>query len=132
MKNYTIKNFVEHLKKSDFPNYKTYSFVDMTYLDFVTKLMDVIDSLCPSEKIRIKGNTKPQCDSEVISIVKKRDACYKKFESPGLETDKDILTATKEFIKTTVQKKKGCFFKTSCRKIRKILKNYGKPRNLQD
>ena len=59
MKNYTIKNFVEHLKKSDFPNYKTYSFVDMTYLDFVTKLMDVIDSLCPSEKIRIKGNTKP-------------------------------------------------------------------------
>ena len=28
----------------------------MAYLDFTTKLIDVINSLCPSKKIRIKGN----------------------------------------------------------------------------
>ena len=70
MKNYTAENFVEHLKKFDFPNYKAYSCVNMAYLDFITKLIDVIDSLCPSKKIRIKGNTKPSFDSEIISIVK--------------------------------------------------------------
>ena len=59
MKNYTAKNFVEHLKNIDFPNYKTYSWVNMAYLDFITKLIDVIDSLRSSKKTRINGNTKP-------------------------------------------------------------------------
>ena len=59
----------------------------MVYLDFITKLTDVTDSLCPSKKIRIKGNIKSWADSEVISIVNKRDACYKTFKSSGLETD---------------------------------------------
>ena len=49
----------------------------MAYVDFITKLIDVIDSLYPSKKIRIKGNTNPWIDSEGLSIVNKRDACYK-------------------------------------------------------
>ena len=106
MKNYTAENFVEHLKNIDFPNYKTYSWVNMAYLDFITKLIDVVDSLRPSKKTRINGNTKPWSDSEVISLVNEHDACYKKFKSSGLETDKDILRATKQFLKTTIQKKK--------------------------
>ena len=79
-KNYTAENFVEHLKKIDFPNYKTYSCVNIAHLDFITKLIDidVIDSLRPSKKIKIKGNTKPWFDSEVFSIVNKHDTCYKK------------------------------------------------------
>ena len=84
----------------------------MAYLDFIIKLIDVIDSLCPSKKIRIKGNTMHWFDSEVISIVNKRDACYKKFKLLGLETDKDILRATKQFLKTPVQKKKRMFFQS--------------------
>ena len=55
MKNYIAENFAEHLKKINFPNYKTYSCLNMVYLDFTTKF---IDSLCPLKKIRIKGNTK--------------------------------------------------------------------------
>ena len=116
MKNYTAKNFVEHLTKIDFPNYKTYFCVNMAYLDFITKLIDVIDSLCPSEKVRIKGNTKPWFDSEVISIINKREAYSKKFKPSGLEIDKYILRATKQFLKTTIQKKKICFSKISFRK----------------
>ena len=42
---------------------------------------------------------------EVISIDNKHDACYEMFKSSGLETDKDILRATKQFLKTTIQKK---------------------------
>ena len=116
MKNYTAKNFVEHLKNIDFPNYKAYSCVNMAYLDFISKLTDVIDSLCPSKKIRIKGNTKPWFDSEVILMVNKRD--------------KDIFRTTNNFLKTTIEKKKRMSFKTSYRKIRKVLKKYGKPWNL--
>ena len=66
--------------------------------------------MCPSKKVRIKGNTKPWFDSEVISIVTKRDGCYKKFKLSGLKTDKYILRATKQFLKTAIQKKKRMFF----------------------
>ena len=62
------------------------------------------------KKDKIKGNTKPWFDSEGFSIVNKHDTCYKKFKSSGLEADKDILRATKQFLKTTVQKKKMMFF----------------------
>ena len=67
----------------------------MADLDFITKLIDVTDSLCPSKKIRIKGNAKHWFDLEVISIVNERDACYQKFKLSGLESDKGILRATK-------------------------------------
>ena len=87
----------------DFPNYKT----------VITKLIDVIDSLYPSKKVRIKGNTKPWFDSEVISIVNKRDACYKQVKSSGLE---NILRATKQFLKTTIQKQKRMFFQHNLQK----------------
>ena len=50
------------------------------------------------------------------------------FKSPGLATDKYILRATKQFLKTTIQKKKkDTFSRYVTGKFEKILKNYGKP-----
>ena len=110
MKNYTAEGFVELLKKIDFPNYETYACVNMAYLDFVTKIVDIIDLYCPSKRVRIKGNTKPWFDSEVISLVNERDSCYKKCKVSKLETDKDLLKEAKQIIKATIQRKKGTFF----------------------
>ena len=98
----------------------------MAYVDFITKLIDVIDSLYPSKKIRIKGNTNPWIDSEGLSIVNKRDACYKKFKSSKLETDKDILRAAKQFLKTTIQKKKRMFFQDKLQENSKNFKQLSK------
>ena len=112
MKNYTAKNFVEHLKNIDFPNYKAYSCVNMAYLDFISKLTDVIDSLCPSKKIRIKGNTKPWFDSEVILMVNKRD--------------KDIFRTTNNFLKTTIEKKKKDVFQNKLQENSKSSKEIWK------
>ena len=73
MKNYTAKNFIELLNKTDFSNYQTLSCVNKAYIGFLTKLITAIDTLRPSKKIRIKGNTKAWFDSEVISLISKRD-----------------------------------------------------------
>ena len=62
MKSYTAEGFVELLKKIDFPNYETHACVNMAYLDFATKIVDVIDSYCPSKRVRIKSNKKPWFD----------------------------------------------------------------------
>ena len=113
MKNYTAKNFIELLNKTDFSNYQTFSCVNKAYLDFITKLITAIDTLRPSKKIRIKGNTKAWFDSEVISLISKRDDYYKKFKSSELETDKDLLKAAmilKAALKNMIQKKKRTFF----------------------
>ena len=80
LKNYTAKNFIELLNKTDFSNYQTFSCVNKAYLDFITKLITAIDTLCPSKKIRIKGNTNTWFDSEVISKVNKRDDYYKSLQ----------------------------------------------------
>ena len=99
----------------------------MAYLDFVTKIVGVIDSYCPSKRVRIKGNTKPWFDSKVTSLVNKRDSCYKKFKVSKLETDKDLLREAKRILKATIQRKKEPFFKIRYKKTRKILKSFGKP-----
>ena len=111
MKNYTAKNFIELLNKTDFSNYQTFSCVNKAYLDFITKLITAIDTLCPSKKIIIKENTKAWFDSEVISIINKRDYYFKKFKSSRLETDKDLLKAAKISLKNIIQKKKGLSLK---------------------
>ena len=50
MKNYTAENFIELLNKINFSNYQTFSCVNKAYLDFITKLITAIDTLCPSKK----------------------------------------------------------------------------------
>ena len=50
MKNYTTEGFIELLKKIGFPNYETYACVNMAYLDFVTKIVDVIDLFLKKRK----------------------------------------------------------------------------------
>ena len=106
--------------KIDFPNYETYACVYMAYLDFVTKIVDVTDLYCPSKRVRIKANTKPWFDSEVISLVNKHDSCYKKCKVSKLETDKDLLREAKRILKATIQRKKGTFFQD---KIQENVKN---------
>ena len=92
----------------------------------------MIDTLCPSQKLRIKGNTKTWFDSEVISIINKRDDYYKKFKSSGLETDKDISKVAKITLKKIIQKKKRSFFQNrlkensnNFKELRKTLKTLG-------
>ena len=117
IKNYTAENFIELLNKIDLSNYRTFSCVNKDYLDFITKLITEIDTLCPSKKIRIKGNTKTWFDSEVISIINKRNDYYKEFKSLRLETDKDLLKAAKISLKKIIEKKKRTFFQD------KVMKN---------
>ena len=50
MKNYVAENFIELLNKIDFSSYQSFSCVNKAYLDFITKLITAIETLCPSKK----------------------------------------------------------------------------------
>ena len=43
MKNYTKEKFLELLRKTDFPDYTTFTCLNKAYQDFTIKLSDVID-----------------------------------------------------------------------------------------
>ena len=59
MKNYTKEKFLELLSKTDFPDYTTFTCLNKAYQDFIFKLSEVIDLICPSKKLRLKANSKP-------------------------------------------------------------------------
>ena len=132
MKNYIAENFIELLNKIDFSSYQTFSCENKVYLDFITKLLTVIDTLCPSKKIRINGNTKAWFDSEVIALINKRGGYSKKFTSSGLDTDKDLLKAAKISLKNIIEKSKKTLFQdklkensNSSKELWKTLKSLG-------
>ena len=50
MKNYTKEKFLELLIKTDFPDYTTFTCLNKGYRDFIFKVKEVIDLLCPSKK----------------------------------------------------------------------------------
>ena len=114
------KFFLELLRKTDLPDYATFTCLNKACQDFVFKLNEVIDLLCPSKKIRLKANSKPWIDSETISAIRRRDKRFKKCKKSGLETDKDHFQSAKMALQKAISKKKKYFFS---RKIEKNANN---------
>ena len=55
LKHYTVNVFVEELQKVDFSNYERFSCIDVTYTDFLNKLMTFVNEIAPSKESRIKN-----------------------------------------------------------------------------
>ena len=76
MENNTKEKFLELLRKIDFLDYATFTSLNKAYHDFVIKLSEVIDLLCPSKKLTLKVNLKPSIDSETISAICRKDELF--------------------------------------------------------
>ena len=57
-----------------------------TQILFIDLLKDLI---APAKRIRVKANSKPWFNNQIISEIQRRNKLYKKFKRSGLETDKD-------------------------------------------
>ena len=55
------------------PNYLLFSCADSEYNHFAKILQDTINDRAPIKYIRIKGNTKPWLDGNMIGLIRKRD-----------------------------------------------------------
>ena len=89
MKNYKKEKLSELLRKT--PDHMNFTCLNKVFLDFIFKLSEVIDLLCPSKKLRLKANSKPWIDSETISAIHRRDKLFKKYKNSSLETDNDYF-----------------------------------------
>ena len=68
-----------------------------TQILFIDLLKDLV---APAKRIRVKANSKPWFNNQIISEIQRRNKLYKKFKRSGLETDKDnFKTANKHLQK---------------------------------
>ena len=116
MKNYTKENFFELLKKIDFPEYTTFTCLNKACQDFIFKLGEMIDLLCPSKRLRLKASSKPWIDSETISGMRRRDKLLKKYKKSRLETDKYHSRSAKMTLQKPISEKNKSYFQEKIEK----------------
>ena len=109
---------IKELKKINFPNYKTFSNVNITYLDLVEKILSVVDKIAPFKDLRIKNNLQYWFDDKVAKAIKLREKRFKQFKSTKLHKEAKYYA-----VKLTKQKKSQ-FYKE------KLKENIGKPKEL--
>ena len=94
------------------------------YSDFIYRFVEAINFIAPSKKIRVKANSKPWFDNQIVSAIQRRDKLYKKFKHSGLETDKDNFKVAKMHLQKMILKKKKSYFEEE------LGKNRNKPKEL--
>ena len=77
MKRYSVKKFLEILREIVFPNYLTYTCVNDVYSDFIYRFVGAINFIASTKKIRVKVNSKPWFDNQIVPAMQRWDELYK-------------------------------------------------------
>ena len=101
----------EELTKINFPDYNTFSNVNIAYLDIVEKMSNVVDKTEPFKDPRIKNNTQDWFDDKVAEAIKLREKRFKNFKSTKLRTDEELYTESKYLAMKLLRKQKKKFYK---------------------
>ena len=125
LKNYTVVLFCELLRNINFPKYSTeYTNLNEAYTDIVGKVMSVINKVAPMKEIRIKGNTQPWFDEEILEEIRIREKMFSKFKKSKLHVDNVNYKKARNRVQSLIKKKKKKFIKTT------LKDNIGKPKEL--
>jgi len=134
MKNYTKELFIQKLSAMQFPDYSIFESVNEAYSDFVTKFMTVIDSISPLRQVRVKTNTKPWFDGNILEAIRVRDKLRKKYKKSGLQVDFEMFKDAQKNAKQLTKMKKCTYVKDQLKeniakpsKLWKVLKSIGLP-----
>ncbi|MCP4266595.1 MAG: hypothetical protein GY777_13675, partial [Candidatus Brocadiaceae bacterium] len=136
MKNYTKELFIQKLSEVQFPDYSNFENVNIAYTDLFKRFMSVIDKIAPFKQVRLKTNTKPWFDGEILERIRVRDKLRKKYKKSGLQIDFDMFKDAQKLTKQITKVKKCDYFKNQLKdniakpsKLWKVLKSIGLPSN---
>ena len=65
--------FVDKLRSITFSDYSNYTCVNHAYQSFVTKFLSAFDSVSQIRTLRLKSNTKPWFDINVLTAIRNHD-----------------------------------------------------------
>ena len=124
LKKYSVEAYTNTLRKINFPDYDTFSDVNVAYTDLVKNISNTIDSVAPIKELRIKSNTQGWFDNEIADAIKIRDNYFKKFKKSNLHIDYDFYIEVKYNVKKLIKQRKKEFYET------KLTENIVKPKEL--
>ena len=108
------------------------SCADSAYNYLSKILQNTINDIAPIKDIRIKGNTKPWFDSNMIGLVRKRDKLKKKFWHTKLHVDYENFKEQRNIVQKEIKRKRANNVKEQLQKntnnpkeLWKALKNLG-------
>ena len=110
MKRYSAEKFWEILREVVFPNFLTYTCVNDAYSYFIYKFVVAINFIAPSRKIRVKTNSKPLLENQIVSPIQRWDKLYKRLKHSGLENDEDNFKVAKMHLQKMLLEKKKSYF----------------------
>ena len=124
LKNYSMENFKQEVKKIAFLNYEKFSNVNSAYSDLVNKITQVLNNLAPYKTIRVKNQSNEWFDGELAEQISNRDKLFKKFKKSKLHIDELIYKEAKNTMQRLIKEKKIIFFS------KKLEENIGEPKEL--
>ena len=88
-------------------------------MEILREIVRAINFIAPSKKIRVKTNSKPWFDNQIVSAIQRRDKLFKKFKHAGLESDKDNFKVAKMHLQKMILKKNISYLEEELCKSRK-------------
>ena len=124
MKSYTKEKFLELLRLESFPEYDSFTDVNVAYQDFMGRLSSVINNIAPMREVRVKQGSPEWFDGEILEKIKLRNKLLRKYKKSRLQIDRNFFTEARNSVQKLIREKKKSFFEE------KLKENVGKPREL--
>ena len=102
-KNYTKEQYGNLLRDTYFPNYESYTDIDLAYSDFLDRLTSVINLISPIKEARIKCNSQEWFDCEIAEKMSTRDKLFKKFKKSKLQVDRDMWKEARNVLQNLIK-----------------------------
>ena len=133
-KKYSKESLLERLKKKKIFQTIPLSIVLTQHTDLTAALQEIVDEIAPMKDIRVKGNSKPWFDSDIMEAIRVRDKLKEKFLRTKLHVDHERFKEQRNSVQQKIKNKKTNFVRNQLQRntkkpkeLWKVLKNIGLP-----
>ena len=107
-KHYFNKSFLERFKKN--LDYSTLNFIDAAFTNLTFALQDIVNEIAPVKDIRVKGNSKPWFDSNIMEVIRLSSKLNERYLRANLYVDHKHLNKQCNFVQQKkIRNKKANF-----------------------
>ena len=95
-KHYFNESFLERFKKN--LDYSTLNFIDAAFTNLTFALQDIVNEIAPVKDIRVKGNSKPWFDSNIMEVIRLSSKLNERYLRANLYVDHKHLNKQCNFV----------------------------------
>ena len=120
---------MDRLRKNGFPDYSTFNCNVETYTYLTAALQNIVNEIAPMKDIRVKENSKPWFDSNIMDVIRLRDKLNERFLRTKLhinhERFKEQLNLAQQKIKKIIVRNQRQKNTKKPMELWKVFKNIG-------